>query len=71
MLHSKLMTTFLKFLNLIGKIRFTESKVTSDPDPDPNQNDMDPKHCLIPLIPLIPIPLIPLMTKKESTPYYH
>ena len=27
----------------MGKIRFTESKVTSDPDP--NQNDMDPKHC--------------------------
>ena len=36
-----------------GKIRFTESKVTSDPDPyqsqdpdpDPHQNDTDPKHC--------------------------
>ena len=38
------MTTFL---TLIGKIRFTESKVTSDPDPDPDphQNDTDPKHC--------------------------
>ena len=54
------MTTFLTLgllsgnRELIGKIRFTESKVTSDPDPyqdpdpdpDPNQNDMDPKHCL-------------------------
>ena len=36
-----------------GKIRFTESKVTSDPDlyqsqdpdPVPHQNDTDPKHC--------------------------
>ena len=44
------MTTFLTLgllsgnRELIGKIRFTESKVTSDPDP--NQNDMDPKHWL-------------------------
>ena len=31
------MTTFLTLgLHLIGKIRFTESKVTSDPDPDPS-----------------------------------
>ena len=32
------MTTFLT----LGLLRFTESKVTSDP----NQNDMDPKHWL-------------------------
>ena len=36
------MTTFLTLgLHLIGKIRFTESKVTSDPDPYQSQ-DPDP-----------------------------
>ena len=36
------MTTFLTLgLHLIGKIRFTESKVTSDPDPYQSQ-DSDP-----------------------------
>ena len=36
------MTTFIT----LGLLRFTESKVTLDPDPDPNQNNMDPKHWL-------------------------